>query len=128
MQRSPGPPNLPETVYVNANPDIWMHLGEESSQANVVLLKTVQQLRAEMTNLRSDNEWLQLEHERILRSLSNWQNQRDPDPNAKDREKTPMAQHGEENPKSSKKHREDEEGHSDNVFDQCKTKRKKSEL
>ena len=57
MQRSSGPP---ETMYVNVNPNIWIQLGQESHQANVVLLKTVLQLHAEMTNLRIDNERLRL--------------------------------------------------------------------
>ena len=56
MQRNLGPPNLPETTYVNANPDIWIQLGKESLQYNVVLLENVQELRAEMTNLRTDSE------------------------------------------------------------------------
>lgn len=38
-----------------------------------------------------------------------------------------MAQHGEGNVESEEKHGEDE-GHSDNVSDQHKTKRQKSEL
>jgi len=41
MQRSSGPPNPPETTYVNVNSNIWIELGKESSQANVVLLETV---------------------------------------------------------------------------------------
>jgi len=71
-----------------------------------------------MTNLITDNERLRLEHERILRSLSNRQNQRDPYPSVEDQEKNPMTHHGEENAKSTEKHGEDEEGHSNNVFDQ----------
>lgn len=58
MQRCPRPLNQPETTYVEANLDTWIQLGDESRQANVVLLKTVQQLRAEMKNLRIDNERL----------------------------------------------------------------------
>lgn len=58
-------------MYVNANPEIWIQLGEESHQANVLLLKTIKKLRAEMKNLRTDDERLCLEHEKILRSLSN---------------------------------------------------------
>lgn len=61
MQRSSEPPKSPETTYVNANPDIWILLGEESRQANAMLLETVQQLCAEITNLRMDNEQLRLE-------------------------------------------------------------------
>ena len=39
-----------------------------------------------------------------------------------------MAQHGEENTELVEEHREDKEGHSNNVSDQCKTKRQKTEL
>jgi len=47
-----------------------------------------------MTNLRTDNKRLCLEQEKILRSLSNRQNQQNPHPSAEDREKTLTAQHG----------------------------------
>jgi len=45
---------------VNSKLDIWVQIGEESCQANVVLLETIQQLRAKMKNLRtymSDYNW-----------------------------------------------------------------------
>jgi len=71
MQRNFEPPKSLRTTYVNANLDIWIQLGEESRQANEMLLETMQQLCGEMTNLRIDNERLHFEHERILRSLSN---------------------------------------------------------
>lgn len=71
MQRSSGPPESPETTYVNANLNIWIQSGKESWQANAMLLEIVQQLRAEMTNLRMDNEWMCLEHEIIIRIMSN---------------------------------------------------------
>jgi len=40
----------------------------------------------------------------------------------------PTTRHGEENAESTERHKEDEEGHSDNVFNQRKTKRKNMEL
>ena len=64
----------------------------------------------------------------MLKSLSNRQNQRHPEPSADDKEKTPTSQHREENVESTKRHREDEEGCSDNVSNQHKTKRQKSKL
>lgn len=56
MQRSLRPPNPLETTYVNSNPIIWIHPSKESRQANPVLFETVQQLRVEMKNLRTDNK------------------------------------------------------------------------
>lgn len=61
MQESRGPTDPPWTTYINANPDIWIQLGEESRQTNAVLVKTIKQLHAEMINLRTNNERLREE-------------------------------------------------------------------
>jgi len=61
--------------YVEANMDIWIYLGEESWQADGTLLETMQQLHTRMMKLRIDNELMSQEKEKILKSLSNQQNQ-----------------------------------------------------
>jgi len=81
-----------------------------------------------MINLRPDNERMWQEKEKILKSLSDRHKQRGPDPSTEDRERTPTTHHGEENAESTEGHKEDQEGCSDNVSDQRKTKTQKMEL
>lgn len=57
------------------NPKLCVQLGEEAHNANQAILETVQELKNEMTWLREDNVWLSMEQERILKSLSDNQNQ-----------------------------------------------------
>lgn len=44
MQRSPRSASQPEVPYMEANPELWVQLGEESRQANTAPLEIVQQL------------------------------------------------------------------------------------
>jgi len=53
-----------------SNPKMWVHLGENTTNENVVLIDTFQQLQVEMMNLHIDNDKLRLEQERILKILS----------------------------------------------------------
>lgn len=57
------------------NPELWVHLGEEARNTNLAILETVQGLKNEMAQLREDNARLTMEHERIIKSLSDKQNQ-----------------------------------------------------
>ena len=44
--------------HIGTNPEMWVHLGEESRKANATLLETEQQLRAKISDLSADNERL----------------------------------------------------------------------
>eukprot|EP00253_Pinus_taeda_P018771 PITA_18771 len=57
------------------NPELWVQLGEEARITNQAILETVQELKNEMARLREDNSQLTMEQERILKSLSDRQNQ-----------------------------------------------------
>eukprot|EP00253_Pinus_taeda_P017986 PITA_17986 len=57
------------------NPELWVQLGEEARTTNQAILETVQELKNEMARLREDNARLMMEQERILKSLSERQNQ-----------------------------------------------------
>jgi len=76
-------------------------------------------------NLRKENKRLRQEHEKILKSLCNRQNQHAPDPIIENREKTPTTNNREDNVESIEGHKEEEEGNSDNVSDQRRTKRQR---
>eukprot|EP00253_Pinus_taeda_P013893 PITA_13893 len=65
-QGAPGPEN---------NLELWVQLGEEAIVTNQAILETVQELKNEMARLREDNARLTMEQERILKSLSDRQNQ-----------------------------------------------------
>eukprot|EP00253_Pinus_taeda_P021744 PITA_21744 len=65
-QGAPGPEN---------NPELRVQLGEEARVTNQAILETVQELKNEMERLQEDNARLTMEQERILKSLSNQQNQ-----------------------------------------------------
>lgn len=73
------------TPFTGGNPEMWLQLREGTcSNIDVMLLETVEQLRTEMENLRANNERLRLEQERILKSISEKQNQRHPTPSPED--------------------------------------------
>eukprot|EP00253_Pinus_taeda_P011207 PITA_11207 len=65
-QGAPGPEH---------NPELWVQLGEEARVTNQAILETVQELKNDMARLREDNARLTMEQERILKSLSDRQNQ-----------------------------------------------------
>ena len=78
------------------NPEMWVQLGieqhqrsnrliEEQQQQTRILLHTVQQLQEEMERVRQENAMMMQERERILKILSDKQNQRNENPSA-DRE------------------------------------------
>lgn len=64
------------------NPDLWLQLGEEARNTNQAILEIVQELKNEMARLREDNARLTMEQERILKSLSDKQNQQPLNPSA----------------------------------------------
>eukprot|EP00253_Pinus_taeda_P030851 PITA_30851 len=113
-QGLPGPEN---------NPELWVQLGEEARVTNQAILETVQELKNEMARLREDNARLTMEQERILKSLSDKQNQLPANPNA---EQQRMSE--EQNHHIPPEGSEEQEERSDNVFDQQTSKRRKVEL
>lgn len=68
-------------THPQGNPKIWVQLGEEARNTNLTILETVQELKNKMARLREDNARLTMEQERILKSLSDKQNQHQPNPN-----------------------------------------------
>lgn len=62
------------------NHEIWVQLGEETHNTKLTILETVHELKNEMARLRDDNTILTLEQEKILKSLSDKQNHRQPNP------------------------------------------------
>jgi len=62
------------------NPEIWVQLGAEGRNADSTLMRTVQELKDEMARLRADNARLNIEQERILKSLSDKQHQKQSHP------------------------------------------------
>eukprot|EP00253_Pinus_taeda_P014588 PITA_14588 len=113
-QGIPGPEN---------NPELWVQLGEEARVTNQAILETVQELKNEMARLREDNARLTMEQERILKSLSDRQNQVPVNPSA---EQQRMSQ--EQNHHMPPEGSEEREERSDNVLDQQTSKRQKVEL
>eukprot|EP00253_Pinus_taeda_P011891 PITA_11891 len=113
-QGVPGPEN---------NPELWVQLGEEARVTNQAILETVQELKNEMARLREDNARITLEQERILKSLSDKQNQLPANPSA---EQQRMSE--EQNHHIPPEGSEEMEERSDNVFDQQTSKRQKVEL
>eukprot|EP00253_Pinus_taeda_P012349 PITA_12349 len=113
-QGVPGPEN---------NPELWVQLGEEARVTNQAILETVQELKNEMARLREDNARLTMEQERILKSLSDKQNQLPNNPSA---EQQRMSE--EQNHHIPPEGSEEQEERSDNVFDQQTSKRQKVEL
>eukprot|EP00253_Pinus_taeda_P011485 PITA_11485 len=105
------------------NPELWVQLGEEARVTNQAILETVQELKNEMARLREDNARLTMEQERILKSLSDKQNQLPANPSA---EQQRMSE--EQNHHIPPEGSEEQEERSDNVFDQLTSKRRKVEL
>eukprot|EP00253_Pinus_taeda_P012189 PITA_12189 len=105
------------------NPELWVQLGEEARVTNQAILETVQELKNEMARLREDNARLTMEQERILKSLSDRQNQLPVNPSA---EQQRMSE--EQNHHIPPEGSEEQEERSDNVFEQQTSKRQRVEL
>lgn len=87
MRRTGIPPHRPmtgtgSTSFQETNPEVWVQLGEEPHNTNIEILETVQKLKGEMARLRADNERLMQEQEKVMKSLSDRQNQQKPTPNS----------------------------------------------
>jgi len=113
-QGAPGPEN---------NPELWVQLGEEARVTNQAILETVQELKNEMARLREDNARLTMEQERILKSLSDRQNQPPINPST---EQPRMSE--EQNHHIPLEGSEEQEERSDNVIEQQTSKRQRVEL
>eukprot|EP00253_Pinus_taeda_P012142 PITA_12142 len=105
------------------NPELWVQLGEEARVTNQAILETVQELKNEMARLREDNARLTMEQERILKSLSDRQNQIPVNPSA---EQQRMSE--EQNHHIPPEGSEEQEERSDNVLEQQTSKRQRVEL
>eukprot|EP00253_Pinus_taeda_P004982 PITA_04982 len=105
------------------NPELWVQLGEEARVTNQAILETVQELKHEMARLREDNARLTIEQERILKSLSDRQNQPPVNPST---EQQRMSE--EQNHHIPLERSEEQEERSDNAFEQQTSKRQKMEL
>eukprot|EP00253_Pinus_taeda_P011976 PITA_11976 len=105
------------------NPKLWVQLGEETRTTNQAILETVQELKNEMARLREDNARLTMEQERILKSLSERQNQIPVNPSM---EQQRMSE--EQNHPMPPEGSEEQEERSDNVNEQQTSKRQKVEL
>eukprot|EP00253_Pinus_taeda_P022853 PITA_22853 len=102
------------------NPELWIQLGEEARITNQAILETVQELKNEMARLREDNARLTMEQERILKSLSDRQNQLLVNPSA---EQQRMSE--EQNHHIPPEGSEEQEERSDNAFEQQTSKRQR---
>eukprot|EP00253_Pinus_taeda_P017453 PITA_17453 len=105
------------------NPELWVQLGEEARSTNQAILEIVQELKNEMARLREDNARLTIEQERILKSLSDRQNQLPANPSV---EHPRMSE--EQNRHIPPEGSEDQEERSDNAFEQQTSKRQRMEL
>eukprot|EP00253_Pinus_taeda_P021183 PITA_21183 len=105
------------------NPELWVQLGEEARVTNQAILENVQELKNEMARLREDNARLTMEQERILKSLSDRQNQLPVNPSA---EQQRMSE--EQNHHIPPEGSEEQEERSDNVLEQQTSKRQRVEL
>eukprot|EP00253_Pinus_taeda_P018132 PITA_18132 len=94
------------------NPKLWVQLGEEARVINQAILETVQELKNEMARLREDNARLTMEQERILKSLSDRQNQLPVNPSA---EQQRMSE--EQNHHIPPEGSEEQEERSDNLYE-----------
>eukprot|EP00253_Pinus_taeda_P030276 PITA_30276 len=92
------------------NPELWVQLGEEARVTNQAILETVQELKNEMARLREDNARLTMEQGRILKSLSDRQNQSPANPST---EQQRMSE--EQNHHIPPKGSEEQEERSDNL-------------
>eukprot|EP00253_Pinus_taeda_P015904 PITA_15904 len=105
------------------NPELWVQLGEEVRITNQAILETVQELKNEMARLREDNARLTMEQERILKSLSDRQNQLPANPSV-EHPRLSEEQNHHIPPEGS----EEQEERSDNAFEQQTSKRQRMEL
>eukprot|EP00253_Pinus_taeda_P009062 PITA_09062 len=105
------------------NPELWVQLGEEARSTNQAILETVQELKNEMARLREDNARLTMEQERILKSLSERQNQVPVNPSM---EQQRMSE--EQNHPMPPEGSEEQEERSNNVNEQQTSKRQRVEL
>eukprot|EP00253_Pinus_taeda_P031271 PITA_31271 len=105
------------------NPELWVQLGEEARITNQAILETVQELKNDMARLREDNARLTMEQERILKSLSDRQNQLRVNPSA---EQQRMSE--EQNHHIPPEGSEEQEERFDNAFEQQTSKRQRVEL
>jgi len=71
------------TTSLENNPELWVQLGEEACNTNLAILETIKELKNEMAQLREDNARLTMEQERIIKSLSDKQNQQLLNPSTK---------------------------------------------
>lgn len=62
-------------TFPENNTEIWVQLGEEAHNTNLTILKTIQELKNEMARLWEDNARPTMEQEKIMKSLSDKQNQ-----------------------------------------------------
>lgn len=62
------------------NPELWVQLGAAGRNTDSTLMRTVQELKDKMARLREDNARLNVEQERILKSLSDKQHQQQSHP------------------------------------------------
>ena len=71
---------LDNVRQAQGNLELWVQLGAEGSNTDSTLMRTVQELKDEMARLRADNARLNVEQERILKSLSDKQHQQQSHP------------------------------------------------
>eukprot|EP00253_Pinus_taeda_P001671 PITA_01671 len=105
------------------NPELWVQLGEEARVTNQAILETVQELKNGMARLREDNARITMEQERILKSLSDRQNQVPANPSMEQQRMSEEWNHPMP-PEGSEEHEE----RSDNVIEQQTSKRQRVEL
>jgi len=60
--------------FQEGNPELWVQLGEEPQDTSTDIRETVQELKDEVAHLCADNERLMLEQEKIIKILSDRQN------------------------------------------------------
>ena len=75
---NPEPPD--NTECPQGNSEFWVQLGAAGRTTDSTLLRTLQELKEEMAQLRVDNARLNVEQERILKSLSDKQHQQQSHP------------------------------------------------
>eukprot|EP00253_Pinus_taeda_P016846 PITA_16846 len=105
------------------NPELWVQLGGETRTTNQAILETVQELKNEMARLREDNARLTMEQERILKSLSERQNQIPVHPSM---EQQRLSE--EQNHLVPSEGSEEQEERSDNMNEQQSSKKQRVEL
>eukprot|EP00253_Pinus_taeda_P028842 PITA_28842 len=123
MRRTDNTTRRPDMPGLEGNPELWVQLGEEARITNQAILETVQELKNEMARLREDNARLTMEQERILKSLSERQNQVPVNPSM-EHQRTSEEQNHPILPGGS----EEQEERSDNVYEQQTSKRQRMEL